>query len=168
MHHSVKQDKEAHNPQSAMTQAKKYTLKPVDGAGDTQSVRELVCGCHNTAQDQHSKASCSCRACSLDRIASKCSCRGEESLRRPIGITSFWSIAEVISRAGNLPHGGALQKAPVATPCTPRVAVTSNAQTNLVRAIRRASIPAQIVTEHAESMLFRQVSQTCTLTPAQM
>jgi hypothetical protein len=46
--------------QSAMTQAKKKTLQQSMEQATKQSVRELARGCHNAAQDQHSKASSAC------------------------------------------------------------------------------------------------------------
>jgi hypothetical protein len=43
--------------QSAMAQAKKQTLKQPMKQAIKQPARELARWCHNTAQDQHSKAS---------------------------------------------------------------------------------------------------------------
>ena len=51
-------------------------------------------------------------ACSLDRIASKCRCWGEESLCRPFEKHIVWSIAEVISRQGNLPRAAPFIRIP--------------------------------------------------------
>jgi len=46
--------------QSAMTQAKKQAVNHSMEQAIKQSVRELACWCHNTVQDQHSKANSSC------------------------------------------------------------------------------------------------------------
>jgi hypothetical protein len=51
-------------------------------------------------------------ACSLDRIASKCRCWGEESLRRPFEKHIVWLIAEVIPRQANLPRAAPFIRIP--------------------------------------------------------
>ena len=87
--------------QSAMTQAKKQAVNHSMEQAIKQSVRELACWCHNTVQDQHSKANSSCWVFTRSNR--------ERMLGRPVTPRIrrkyiVWSITEVISRPGNLPR----------------------------------------------------------------
>ena len=149
-----------------MTQAKKQALNHSMEQAIKQSVRELVCWCHNTVQDQHSKANSSCWVFTRSNR--------ERMLGRPVTPRIrrkyiVWSITEVISRPGNLPRAALFRfrqglLCAVAVPfrraagwrhrnlalrtvhkiITPRTVVIGIAQNNLVHPILRARIPAQI------------------------
>ena len=129
-----------------------------------QSLRGLARWCHNTAQDQHSKANSSCCVFSIESRANAGA--GERSDFANPSKTHRLADRSIKFAPRELAQGGALQipsRPPVAVPgsggsaagqapCTPRAAVTATAHNHLVHPIRRARIPAQISP-------FRQLSQ---------
>jgi hypothetical protein len=154
------------------TQAKEQALNHSMEQAIKQSVRELVCWCHNTVQDQHSKANSSCWVFTRSNREQMLGRAVTPRIRRKCIV---WSITEVISRPGKLAQDGVVQipsRFPVAVPvrraaagwragqapCTPRAVVARMAQHNLVHPILRARIPAQI-SPSTPVLSCRQLSQ---------
>jgi hypothetical protein len=153
MHYSAKQDKAAHRLQGPREEA---STESSMGQAIKQSVRELVRWCHNTAQDQHSKANRPMLR--FHSIESRANAGARSDSANPSKMHRL-SITEVISRPGKLPSAalfrfrqgflwrcrsgeqrrvGGQDKHPVRR----ELAVTGIAQHNFVHPILRARIPA--------------------------
>jgi hypothetical protein len=113
MHYSAKQDKAAHRLQGPREEAS--TESSMEQA-IKQSVRELVRWCHNTAQDQHSKANRPMLR--FHSIESRANAGARSDSANPSKMHRL-SITEVISRPGRIAQRGVVQipsRFPVAVP----------------------------------------------------